>query len=56
MGEPYKGRYCSTFYCDKRRDRYCCRDCPKPCSHACQNDPSRCGLEDKAPKRRKQRC
>ena len=29
MGEPYKGRYCSTFYCDKRRDRYCCRDCPK---------------------------
>ena len=42
-------RMCSRFYCDRRGDRYCCRDCPRvwACSNPCYNDPRRCGLEDK---------
>ena len=42
-------RMCSRFYCDHRGDRYCCRDCPRyiMCNNPCENDPSRCGLEDK---------
>ena len=42
-------RMCSRFYCDCRGDRYCCRDCPRyiMCNNPCENDPSRCGLEDK---------
>ena len=41
-------RMCSRFYCDYRGDRYCCRDCWNNayCTNPCQNDPSRCGLED----------
>ena len=44
-----KPRMCSRFYCDRRGDRYCCRDCPRvwACSNPCYNDPRRCGLEDK---------
>lgn len=40
---------CSRFYCDYRGDRYCCRDCWNRayCTNPYQNDPSRCGLEDK---------
>lgn len=41
-------RYCKRFYCDERRDRYCCADCHlwRDCSNRCLNHPSRCGLED----------
>lgn len=59
MKGEYQGRYCTIFYCDKVRECRCCADCPKPCSHACQNDPSRCGLEDTAlakGERRKKPC
>lgn len=50
-------RYCLRFYCNERRDRYCCADCRlrRDCSNPCLNHPIRCGLEDKAyspPKRR----
>lgn len=40
---------CRVFHCDMRGDRFCCTDCPKRfrCSNPCENDPSRCGLEDK---------
>ena len=43
-------RYCTRFHCDRRGDRYCCAACPlKPkCRTPCMNDPSRCGLENKA--------
>lgn len=42
-------RMCSRFYCDHRGDRYCCRDCKRyvMCPNPYENDPSRCGLEDK---------
>lgn len=45
MREP---RFCKQFYCDMRGDRYCCRDCwyRANCRNPCQNDPSRCRLED----------
>lgn len=49
MPEKNKFRMCSLFHCDKRGDRYCCVDCrlkPK-CRNPCQNDPARCGLENK---------
>ena len=41
-------RMCQRFYCDKMRDRFCCRDCRHyvMCNNPCENDPSRCGLED----------
>lgn len=50
-------RYCKRFYCNERRDRYCCADCRfrRDCSNPCLNHPVRCGLEDKAyttPRRR----
>lgn len=46
-------RYCKIFFCDHRRERYCCADCPirKDCFNPCMNWPSRCGQED-AGKRR----
>ena len=36
---------CSRFYCDRRGDRYCCRDCPRvwACSNPCYNDPDAAG-------------
>lgn len=39
---------CRIFHCDMRGDRFCCADCPKRfrCSNPCENDPSRCRLED----------
>lgn len=42
-------RMCQRFYCDRRGDRYCCRDCPRSiiCANPCMNHPARCGLEDK---------
>lgn len=42
-------RMCQRFYCDYRGDRYCCADCwhRACCTNPCQNDPSRCKLEDK---------
>ena len=42
-----KERMCSRFYCDKRRDRFCCADCPNAyrCENRCLNHPSRCRLE-----------
>lgn len=41
-------RMCKVFHCDMRGDRFCCADCPKRfrCSNPCENDPSRCRLED----------
>ena len=44
-----KARMCQRFYCDRRGDRYCCRDCPRSiiCANPCMNHPARCGLEDK---------
>ncbi len=50
MSRRYKGRWCRTFHCDRRGDRFCCVDCPNTCKtkcrNPCRNDPSRCGLED----------
>ncbi len=50
MSRRYRGRWCNVFHCDRRGDRYCCIDCPKTykskCCNPCQNDPSRCRLED----------
>lgn len=50
MSRRYKGRWCRTFHCDRRGDRFCCVDCPKTykskCRNPCRNDPSRCGLEE----------
>lgn len=50
MSRRYRGRWCNVFHCDRRGDRYCCIDCPKTykskCRNPCQNDPSRCRLED----------
>lgn len=42
-------RMCQRFYCDYRGDRYCCADCWNRayCTNPCQNDPSRCRLEDR---------
>ena len=34
----------------------CCADCDRQCANACQNHPSRCGLEDKARRRRGRKC
>lgn len=52
MAKAYRGRYCTRFYCDKVRERRCCADCwrrvRRKCRNACQNDPSRCGLQNKA--------
>lgn len=41
-------RFCKRFYCDERRDRYCCADCHlrRDCSNPCLNHPVRCGLVD----------
>lgn len=46
-------RMCQRFYCDYRGDRYCCADCwfRTYCTNPCQNDPSRCGLEDDGKRR-----
>ena len=50
-------RFCLRFYCDERRDRFCCADCylRKDCAYPCLNHPSRCKLEDKdgAPAKRR---
>lgn len=47
----YKGRWCSRFYCDEVGERRCCADCwrkkQNKCQDACQNHPSRCGLENR---------
>ena len=60
MAGVYKGRYCARFYCDKVRERRCCADCwrrkARKCRRACQNDPSRCGLQGKPPERRRRSC
>ena len=52
----YTGRFCTIFYCDKVQASHCCADCEKRCANACQNHPSRCGLEDKAKRRRERKC
>lgn len=43
-------RRCKNFNCDRRHGNYCCADCGyrTTCKNPCLNDPSRCGLEDKA--------
>lgn len=46
MAKTEQGRKCRQFYCDHRRDRWCCADCPEPCSNPCLNSPQRCGLVD----------
>ena len=37
MAEKKMERECKTFYCDRRRDKYCCVDCGyrKKCRNAC---------------------
>ena len=49
-------RMCQRFYCDFRGDRFCCADCgfSHHCVNPCLNDPSRCGLEDRTGRVRKQ--
>lgn len=44
----YKGRWCKTFHCDARGDRFCCADCwqRRDCLSPCLNHPTRCKLED----------
>lgn len=41
-------RFCLRFYCDERRDRFCCADCHRrrDCANPCLNHPVRCGLQD----------
>ena len=50
-------RFCKRFYCDERRDRYCCADCylQRDCANPCRNHPTRCGLVDPAGKPVKRR-
>ena len=51
---------CGLFYCDRRRNRYCCYYCPTKtiCHNPCINDPDKCGKHflaeepDPAPKER----
>ncbi len=45
-------RRCSRFRCAERKEYLCCADCPQRplCLAACQNDPGRCGLEDRRAK------
>ena len=50
------GRFCTIFYCDKVQASRCCADCDRQCANACRNHPSRCGLEDKARRRRGRKC
>ncbi|MDO4989316.1 MAG: hypothetical protein Q4E45_02310 [Eubacteriales bacterium] len=40
---------CSRFYCDKMKERICCRSCfwVDRCSNPCHNTPDRCGLAEK---------
>ena len=47
-------RYCKTFHCDERGDRFCCADCwmLRDCGNPCLNHPSRCKLEDTEKKER----
>lgn len=49
--EEKRKRLCTIFNCDRRRGNYCCADCwrrtRRKCRNVCQNDPSRCGLEDR---------
>lgn len=54
MKDAKTSRYCRTFMCDYRGDRYCCADCYQraDCPNPCLNHPSRCGLEN-TDKRRK---
>lgn len=42
----HMSRYCTTFHCDARGDRYYCADCAKiyQCKNPCYNRPDRCGL------------
>lgn len=51
MNKAKKERRCSRFRCPERKGYFCCADCTsKPlCTTACQNDPVRCGLEDRRP-------
>lgn len=48
MKWPKPARWCKTFPCDARGDRYCCADCwmRADCPNPCLNHPSRCGLEN----------
>ena len=41
-------RFCKIFYCDERKDRFCCADChlQRDCANPFQNHPVRCGQED----------
>lgn len=53
MKQVKNPRYCRTFHCDARGDRYCCADCwmRADCPNPCLNHPSRCGLENKEKRR-----
>ena len=48
--EVKPARWCKTFHCNARGDRYCCADCwmRTDCPDPCLNHPSRCGLENTA--------
>ena len=43
---------CRVFFCDMRRERFCCADCHyrARCPNPCLNSPETCGLVD--PERR----
>lgn len=49
MAKKKLPRRCSRFRCAELGDYICCADCERRplCLAACQNDPERCGLEDK---------
>lgn len=43
---PYDKKHkCKIFYCDHRRDRYCCFYCGSKdfCQNPCFNNPEKCG-------------
>ena len=50
-------RFCLRFYCQWRKDRFCCADCYQrsDCASPCMNHPVRCGLVDQAGKPAKRR-
>lgn len=48
-------RMCSTFYCDKKRERVCCAGCDTPCKNRCLNAPERCGLAKESEQERRKK-
>lgn len=50
-GKSYRAKpgahMCELFFCDRRRERYCCEYCgyKKHCRNPCLNTPGKCGKD-----------